>query len=208
MQRKELLHYLQELRDLEFAYWKFQKLYDDEMVEFEKYCQKIKQAEVRKGSIKTNGWTSGRKRGFKSCLIMSLLFLLMLIAGFIFHGKVAFKPLIQGMFIAGMLIFDGIALGIFMRVENEQRKQDTIRKETEKWKERVGFLEREKARLASLLEKNYDLNIIPIQYRDIASICYIYDYMSISNVSLEEALKSATNQQILQTHEEMRKSKA
>lgn len=139
---------------------------------------------------------------------MSLLCLVMLIAGFVGHGTVTFKPLIQGMLIAGMLVFDGIALGIFMRAENEQRKQETIRKETEKWKERVGFLEREKARLASLLEKNYDLNIIPIQYRNIASICYIYDYMSISNVSLEEALKSATNQQILQTHEEMRKSKA
>lgn len=197
MQRKELLHYLQELRDLEFAYWKFQKLYDDEMAEFEKYCQKMKQAEDRKESINTNSWTSGRKCGFKSCLIMSLLFLLILIAGFIGHGTVIFKPLIQGMLIAGMLIFDGIALGIFMRAENEQKKQDTIRKETEKWKERVGFLEREKARLASLLEKNYDLNIIPIQYRNIASICYIYDYMSTSNVSLEEALKSATNQQIL-----------
>lgn len=208
MQRKELLHYLQELRDLEFAYWKFQKLYDDEMVEFEKHCQKSEQAEVRKGSIKTNSWTSGRKCGFKCFLLMSLLCLVMLIAGFVGHGTVTFKPLIQGMLIAGMLVFDGIALGIFMRAENEQRKQDTIRKETEKWKERVGFLEREKARLASLLEKNYDLNIIPIQYRNIASICYIYDYMSISNVSLEEALKSATNQQILQTHEEMRKSKA
>ena len=41
MQRKELLHYLQELRDLEFAYWKFQKLYDDEMVEFENIVRKL-----------------------------------------------------------------------------------------------------------------------------------------------------------------------
>ena len=82
----------------------------------------MKQAEVRKESIKTNGWTRGRKRGFKSCLIMSLLFLLMLLAGFIFRGNITFKPFIQGMLIAGMLIFDGIALGIFIRTENEQKK--------------------------------------------------------------------------------------
>ena len=84
----------------------------------------MKQAEVRKEPIKTKGWTSRRKRGFKSCLIMSLLFLLILIAGFIGHGMVTFKPLIQGMLIAGMLIFDGIALGIFMRAEKEQRTQE------------------------------------------------------------------------------------
>ena len=139
MQRKELLLYLQELRDLEFAYCKLQKAYDNEMVEFEKCCQQITQ---------TDGWTSGRKCGFKCFLLMSLLCLVMLIAVFVAYEKVPFHTLIQGIFIVGMLIFDGIALGIFMRAENEQRKQEIIRKETEKWKERVGFLEKEKARLA------------------------------------------------------------
>lgn len=40
----------------------------------------------------------------------------------------------------------------------------------------------------NLLSKLYGLNIIPNQYRNLASIYYLYDYMSSSNATLEETL--------------------
>lgn len=192
MQRKALLLYLRELRDLEFAYWKLKKLYDNEAEEFKKRYQKLTQTAVVKEPVKAYGWTTGRKRSFKSCLIMSLVCLLILIVGLADGETVASESLFQGISIAGMLLLDGIAFGIYMRTENEQRKQEAKIKEAENlkegWKERAAFWEKEKAKVLSLLGEYYDLNIIPSQYRNIASIYYIYDYMSTSNVSLEETL--------------------
>lgn len=190
MQRKALLLYLRELRDLEFAYWTVKKLYDNEAEEFKKRYQKLTQTAARKKPIKAYGWTTGRKRSFKGCLMVSLMCLLILIAGVAGGKHIASKLLFQGMFIVGMLLFDGIAFGIYMCTENELRKQEAKIKEVENlkesWEERAAFWEKEKAKVASLLEANYDLNIIPSRYRNIASIYYIYDYMSTSNTSLEE----------------------
>lgn len=38
------------------------------------------------------------------------------------------------------------------------------------------------------LKNFYSMNIIPLQYRNLASVCYIYDYMSTSQQSLTSAL--------------------
>lgn len=56
------------------------------------------------------------------------------------------------------------------------------------WEERCAYMRKEYEKVNALLKANYDLNIIPSQYRNIASIYYIYDYMSTSNASLEETL--------------------
>ena len=88
-------------------------------------------------------------------------------------GNVGSNPLPQGLYIAGMLLFDGMAFGIYIFAENNQRK-------------RTAFWEKEKAKIVSLQEKNYNLDIIPAYYRNIAAIYYIYDIMSSSNASLEE----------------------
>ena len=34
----------------------------------------------------------------------------------------------------------------------------------------------------------YSMNIVPLQYRNLKAICYIYDYMSTSQATLEETL--------------------
>lgn len=57
-----------------------------------------------------------------------------------------------------------------------------------RWKERLTYLENERNEVSALLEKSYSLNIIANQYRTLASIYYIYDYMSSSQATLEETL--------------------
>lgn len=58
----------------------------------------------------------------------------------------------------------------------------------EQWKQRADFLKSELSKVNLLLEQNYNFNIIPSQYRNLASIYYIYDYMSTSQESLKDTL--------------------
>ncbi len=52
-------------------------------------------------------------------------------------------------------------------------------------------LKKELAMADMVLKKAYSHNIIPGPYRNLASICYIYDYMSTSQSSLEDTLLHA-----------------
>ena len=55
----------------------------------------------------------------------------------------------------------------------------------------TGPLKKELAMADSVLKKAYSHNIIPGPYRNLASICYIHNYMSTSQASLEDTLLHA-----------------
>ena len=61
----------------------------------------------------------------------------------------------------------------------------------------------EKSKFSDELKKAYDLNIIPIQFRDIYGISYLYDYLSTSNQSLSDALMQYNLEAIKQKLDEV-----
>ena len=42
--------------------------------------------------------------------------------------------------------------------------------------------------MEDLLLSFYNMNVIPLEYRNVTAMCYIYDYMSTSQATLAEAL--------------------
>lgn len=67
----------------------------------------------------------------------------------------------------------------------KNRQADIIRTE---WNDREAYFEGETKKAEDLLADFYSMNILPTQYRNLASACYIYDYMSSSNETLESTL--------------------
>lgn len=56
------------------------------------------------------------------------------------------------------------------------------------WRKRSAYLKSEKSKVEALLQNYYGLNILANPYRNLASVYYIYDYMSSCQDSLKETL--------------------
>lgn len=69
----------------------------------------------------------------------------------------------------------------------EKNKGTALQVKTQ-WIQRKNYLEDEKKKVESLLSSHYNLNIIPREHRGLASIYYIYDYMSSSQETLTDTL--------------------
>jgi hypothetical protein len=70
----------------------------------------------------------------------------------------------------------------------ETKNEVTIENLRRTWSSRCNYLEKEQGKVNRLLSQAYRFNIIPNQYRNLASIYYIYDYMSSSQASLSDTL--------------------
>ena len=66
------------------------------------------------------------------------------------------------------------------RVSAELNEKNKLFAENKKYQAKVDEIN-------GLLSETYSLNIIPQQYRNVNGICYLYDYLSTSNESLESA---------------------
>lgn len=71
-----------------------------------------------------------------------------------------------------------------IRARNAQSRQQEIQRA-------IPYYQNQQAKVKSLLNKLYNLNIIPRQYRNLESIWYIYDYMYTSRATLESTLYHA-----------------
>lgn len=56
------------------------------------------------------------------------------------------------------------------------------------WNKQSASLKRQYNQVDTLLKNGYNLNLIPSPYRNLASLYYIYDYMSTSQASFEDTL--------------------
>ena len=56
------------------------------------------------------------------------------------------------------------------------------------WRKRSAYLKSEKSKVEALLQNYYGLNILANPYRNLASVYYIFDYMSSCQDSLKETL--------------------
>lgn len=59
------------------------------------------------------------------------------------------------------------------------------------WMERRAFLQKAYWDVHNVLEETYALNITPVQYRNLASAQYLYEFMSTSHQTFEQALDHA-----------------
>lgn len=68
------------------------------------------------------------------------------------------------------------------------QNKDTIIELQQKWTNRSNYLRKEYEKVNALLADNYNLNILANPYRNLASVYYIYDYMSSSQETLRDTL--------------------
>lgn len=89
--------------------------------------------------------------------------------------------------------------------DSERIKQNAewLRREVEiPWENQKVVIRSAYAEVCDVLGENYSLNIIPLQCRNLASMRYLYEFMSTSQLSFGQAVKQAqddeTKKQILQ----------
>lgn len=110
--------------------------------------------------------------------------------------------------IAGVLIIYIIAKIVMFILEisgsisdkkevREHNQQEAIAEQNRKkqlvtlnasWNKESASLKRQYNQVDTLLKNGYNLNLIPSPYRNLASLYYIYDYMSTSQASFEDTL--------------------
>ena len=71
------------------------------------------------------------------------------------------------------------------KLPEKQHQADLLRKQ---WEKREAYFKEQKDKAESLLSEYYNMNILSKPYRNLASACYIYEYMSTSQATLEETL--------------------
>lgn len=69
-----------------------------------------------------------------------------------------------------------------------KRQESVSAQVQQQWRQRASYLSSELNKVNSLLKANYSLNILANPYRNLASIYYIYDYMSSSQENLKDTL--------------------
>lgn len=83
------------------------------------------------------------------------------------------------------------------RAIRKHNQQEAITEENQKkelaalnatWNKESASLKRQYNQVDTLLKNGYNLNLIPSPYRNLASLYYIYDYMSTSQASFEDTL--------------------
>lgn len=83
------------------------------------------------------------------------------------------------------------------RAIRKHNQQEAITEENHKkelatlnatWNKQSASLKRQYNQVDTLLKNGYNLNLIPSPYRNLASMYYIYDYMSTSQASFEDTL--------------------
>ena len=73
---------------------------------------------------------------------------------------------------------------------NNRAISQSINSLKSEWSRKDEIYKKEYNKLTSLLQSFYNMNIIPIQYRKLSAACYLYDFMSTSQESFQMALIS------------------
>lgn len=209
MERNALLLYLRDLRDLEIAKRKIEAVYDRETKNYRQRLNSLSNAKLMKVPDKESGWTGGRIVGFLICLSLAIIGAILTFVAPM-HVRPSGVGFCRILGIPNMIIFGVICIGIvFFAVSDTEENRIAIKeaknsntleqfrikenegiitKEKLSWKKREDYLINEAKKVQSLLDSNYSLNIIANQYRNLASLYYIYDYMSSSQESLKDTL--------------------
>ena len=197
MNRDAFLIYLKDLRDLEFAKNAITKTYNREKDKFNDRARQLNQTNYHKLDDLGDP-VIGLIASIIICAICTLIAVKIRIS---FFG-ILIKILCA---IFGLTCFASIFYCLFLmarsannnrHVRAHNREEDAIAAEHQKelsvvrnlWNSQSTSLQKQLNKVDSLLKNGYSLNIIPAPYRNLASMYYIYDYMSTSQASFEDTL--------------------
>lgn len=202
--RNALLLYLRDLRDLEIAKKKISALYSKE----KKYMES-ELVGMQIPDLKIEDMVPDYSSGFMMFgigVVMTLFFgWLTLEMGKDFF-TIIFKLFFGGLTVIGILvaiiavfwsISDAIEISKANKEAKKHNKEEKARVErnagraaqTEReYVQKLSHLSSEYNKADSLLTAYYNQNLLPKQYRNLASLIYIYDYMSTSQESFSDTL--------------------
>ena len=213
MDRKVLLLYLKDIRDLEFAKYKIDMIYADEQRKYYETMNELQDYKtVEIPDEKKDNWSS---ESYIGCLI-GFIGLFMELIAFMQEGVKFFDfgdaPV--GLMVFALIFWNVICVGLIMfsiasvqnsakankeDIENRKRYNQEVKLANERnremkpkvnyqWRKRSAYLKSEKSKVEALLQNYYGLNILANPYRNLASVYYIFDYMSSCQDSLKETL--------------------
>lgn len=213
MDRKVLLLYLKDIRDLEFAKYKIDMIYADEQRKYYETMNELQDYKtVEIPDEKKDNWSSDSYIGF----LIGFIGLCMELIAFMQEGVKFFDfgdaPV--GLMVFALIFWNVICVGLIMfsiasvqnsakankeDIENRKRYNQKVKLANERnremkpkvnyqWRKRSAYLKSEKSKVEALLQSYYGLNILANPYRNLASVYYIYDYMSSCQDSLKETL--------------------
>ena len=189
MNRDAFLIYLKDLRDLEFAKNAITKTYNREKDKFNDRARQLNQTNYHKLDDLGDP-VIGLIASIIICAICTLIAVKIRIS---FFG-ILIKILCASIFYCLFLMARSANNNRHVRAHN--REEDAIAAEHQKelsvvrnlWNSQSTSLQKQLNKVDSLLKNGYSLNIIPAPYRNLASMYYIYDYMSTSQASFEDTL--------------------
>ena len=213
MDRKVLLLYLKDIRDLEFAKYKIYMIYADEQRKYYETMNELQDYKtVEIPDEKKDNWSSDSYIGF----LIGFIGLFMELIAFMQEGVKFFDfgdaPV--GLMVFALIFWNVICVGLIMfsiasvqnsakankeDIENRKRYNQEVKLANERnremkpkvnyqWRKRSAYLKSEKSKVEALLQNYYGLNILANPYRNLASVYYIFDYMSSCQDSLKETL--------------------
>lgn len=213
MNRNALMIYLKNLRDLEFAKNKIKQIYNREQKVYDTKVAELKKTNYWKESSEV--YDGGCSFAFFGILtLMLLICICFLVNEGMEYGYSIVEALSEGVIIflimmdiiGGVLTFAVSPIPFMLEQRNkldqirkhnikerERERQNSIQFQNihQEWIRRSGYLKREYDKVCSLLTQAYGFNILANQYRNLASVYYIYDYMSSSRASLNDTLVHA-----------------
>lgn len=207
MDRNALLLYLRDLRDLEIVKRKIVFIIEKESQIYEKKLSALSEPKLIKVPEKEAFWNKEYTTYILAvfmCFFVAIMWKIIWGQKYTGFLEVNFFPIC---FTLGGI---GIMLGIIFSIiyKKYQNKKDIIKAEEKNsteilrvkqqegmciqlrkhWQEHENYLKSELRKVNSLLKENYGLNILANQYRNLASLYYIYDYMSSSQENLKDTL--------------------
>ena len=180
MNRKALILYIRDLRDLEIAARRIERLYQEEKKDYEQVLDSL---ENGKFMSEIEEPIFGVLMGCGVCFLMGYFcnWLKKLVALQLWN-----------------YCFFGVLENSRKRDEAQKNNareekriadnQELINQVKSNWKKKETYIQSEYRKVYELKKNYYDQNILAKPYRNLPALIYIYDYMSTSSASLSETL--------------------
>lgn len=211
MDRSALLLYLRDLRDLEIVKRKIIFIIENESQIYKIKLNDLSEPNLVKVPEKEPIWTEEytmRVMIALFCFFGAISTVKFLIMPFFKLSELSFWQFCLVFIFPIGFVLIGIGMILSIVYKKYQNKKDIIKakeknsneilrvKEQEgmciqlrkHWQQREDYLKSELRKVNLLLKENYGLNILANQYRNLASLYYIYDYMSSSQENLKDTL--------------------
>ena len=207
MDRTALVLYLENVRDLEILKKRIEDLWNQELYRYQKdlndFPTKLVKPTIESENLKL-------ENSFYIWIMIAFISLIPFLAMSSGTGLAAEA----GSFLFGISLFISVIASIFCFIgavsDREERKktneykklefQDNvvtvqanknyIQKRKIEWNQVDTYYKNQYSKADAILNRFYDMNIIPQQFRGASGACYLYDYMSSSGESFQLALIS------------------